>query len=96
MMKTPFQLNIIYKIRRLREENNMSQAEIALMLALSPGAIGNIESPKYPQKYSLAQIEIICKHFNVSIEKLFLSDEDFSSDKDIISLLISKIVEYEK
>ena len=95
-MKTPFQLNIIYKIRRLREENNISQHEIALMLELSPGDNGNIESTKYHQKYRLDQIDIICKHFNVSIEKLFLSDEDFSSDKDIISLLISKIVEYEK
>ena len=95
-MKTAFQLDIVYKIRRLREKHNMSQAEMALILGLSPGAIGNIESPKYPQKYSLEQIEVACKHFNVRIERLFLSDDDFSSDKDIISLLISKIVEYEK
>lgn len=96
MMKTSFQQNIVYKIRRLREKNNMSQADLALILELSPGAIGNIESSKYPQKYSLSQIEILCKHFNIRIERLFLSDDDFSSDKDIISLLISKIVEYEK
>lgn len=80
----------------MREEYNMSQADLAQILNLSPGAIGNIESHRYPQKYTLAQIEIICKYFNVNIERLFLSDEDFSSDKDIISLLISKIVAYEQ
>ncbi len=95
-MKTQFQLDIIYKIRKLRELSNVSQAKLALILGLTPGAIGNIESVKYSQKYTLAQIEIICKFFKIGVEQIFLSDEDFSSDKDIISLLISKIVEYEK
>ena len=95
-MKTQFQLDIIYKIRKLRELSNVSQAKLALILGLTPGAIGNIESVKYSQKYTLAQIEIISKYFEISIEKLFFTDEDYSSDKDIISLLVSKIVEYEQ
>ena len=96
MMKTSFQFDVICKIRKIRESFNLSQAKLGAIVGLSPGSIGNIESPKYSQKYTLAQIEIISKYFEISIEKLFFTDEDYFSDKDIISLLVSKIVEYEQ
>lgn len=47
MKKTSFQREIISKIRKLREEVNMSQVDFARLLDISPGVIGNIESLKY-------------------------------------------------
>lgn len=96
MKKTPFQRDIISQIRRMREESNVSQADFALMLGISPGAVGNIESTKYPHKYTLAQIYNICRYFKIGVDKLFLTDEDYSSDRDIIDLLINKIIDYEQ
>jgi DNA-binding XRE family transcriptional regulator len=95
MKKTSFQREIISKIRKLREEVNMSQVDFARLLDISPGVIGNIESIKYSHKYTLAQIYTICQYFHIGVDKLFLTDEDYSSDKDFVDLLISKIVEYE-
>ena len=59
-----------------------------------PGLIGSIESPKFPHKYTLSQIYKICHYFNITIEQLFISEEDFSKDRDIIDLLIFNIIRY--
>ena len=56
--------------------------------------IGSIESPKFPHKYTLSQIYKICHYFNITIEQLFISEEDFSKDRDIIDLLIFNIIRY--
>ena len=36
----------------------------------------------------------ICHYFNITIEQLFISEEDFSKDRDIIDLLIFNIIRY--
>ena len=77
--KTEYQLEIILKIKELR---------------VAPGLIGSIESPKFPHKYALSQIYKICHYFNITIEQLFISEEDFSKDRDIIDLLIFNIIRY--
>lgn len=33
-------------------------------------------------------------YFNITIEQLFISEEDFSKDRDIIDLLIFNIIRY--
>ena len=86
--KTEYQLEIILKIKELREANNVSQKELSNLLEVAPGLIGSIESPKFPHKYTLSQIYKICHYFNITIEQLFISEEDFSKDRDIIDLLI--------
>ena len=95
-MKTEYQNYIILKIRKLREERNLSQKDVARMLGISPGQLGNIESPKAANKYTLNQIYTICHSFNVSIEQIFIEDEDFSKGIDIINLLILNIINYGK
>ncbi len=95
-MKTEYQNYIILKIRKLREERNLSQKDVARMLGISPGQLGNIESPKAANKYTLNQIYTICHNFNVSIEQIFIEDEDFSKGIDIINLLILNIINYGK
>ena len=84
--KTEYQLEIILKIKELREANNVSQKELSNLLEVAPGLIGSIESPKFPHKYTLSQI--------YNIEQLFISEEDFSKDRDIIDLLIFNIIRY--
>ena len=92
--KTEYQLEIILKIKEPREANNVSQKELSNLLEVAPGLIGSIESPKFPHKYTLSQIYKICHYFNITIEQLFISEEDFSKDRDIIDLLIFNIIRY--
>ncbi len=93
-MKSEYQNYIINKIRRLREERQYSQENIAILLGLSNGHIGNIESPKKTHKYTLNQIFKICKEFNYPIEQIFLEEEDYRANIDIISNIIKKIILY--
>ena len=95
-MKTEYQNNIINKIRKLREERQCSQEDIAALLGISNGHIGNIESVKSDHKYTLNQILRICRDFKFPIEQLFLEDEDYNSSIDIVSKVIEKIVQYEE
>ncbi len=95
-MKTEYQQEIIHKIRQLRQDHNCSQYAIASLLGISPGQIGNIESFRTGHKYTLKHIKVICDEFNYPIDRIFISEEDYNSDTDIISLLITKIINYEE
>lgn len=96
MRKTEYQIEIINKVRRLREANQYSQIQLANHLGVSDGQIGNIESLKYPQKYTLSQLYRICKLFKSPIEHLFITDEEYLKNIDIVDLLIQKIIHYEE
>jgi len=93
-VKTEYQNFIIMKLRKLREEFGYSQKDIAMILGISPGQLGNIESSKAANKYTLSQIYTLCTFFRTPIEQLFIEDEDFYLGIDIINLLISKIIKY--
>ena len=94
-MKNEYQNDIIGRMRKLRGEYGYSQSKIAYLLGISNGQMGNIESPKAPHKYTLAQIQKICRELNFPIEQVFLDDGDYAKNMDLISILIEKIVEYE-
>ena len=94
-MKNEYQNHIIYRIRKLREERGFTQGQIAGLIGISNGQMGNIESPRTAHKYTLSQIYMICKEFRFPIEQIFLEDEDFERNIDLIALLIEKIVKYE-
>lgn len=93
MGKTEFQQVIITKLRKLREEKGYSQQNVANILGLSNGQVGNIESIKQAHKYTLSQIKTLCKEFNVNLENIFLEEEDYKNT-NIIELLIEKIINY--
>lgn len=93
-MKTEYQNSIILRLKRIRMELGYSQKDIAMLLGISNGQMGNIESLKAANKYTLNQIFILCKNFNIPIEQVFIDDEDYGNGKDIINLLISKIIKY--
>lgn len=95
--KTDYQLKIINIIKELRQSQHMTQALVSELLGTnSYGQIGNIESPKFPHKYTLKQISVLCQEFNYPIESVFLSEEELQlSKKELIKCLIEKLVEYD-
>ena len=94
-MKTKYQYEVILRIRKIRERLGISQSKLANILGISDGQVGNIETPTKPHKYTLAQIEILCKEFNVPITSIFWCDKE---NKDNISIkqLVHKIVLYQE
>lgn len=72
-MKTIYQTAVIDKLRKIREDNNHSQAFVARTLGISPGQLGNIESYKRGHKYTLKQIYVLSNLFNIPIEVIFSS-----------------------
>lgn len=95
-MKSDYQKTIITRLRNIRLEKRLSQLYVATELGISPGHLGNIESDRFPTKYTLEEIYNLCKIFNVPIEQVFLSDKDFDNGKDIINNLIFNIIKYER
>lgn len=93
MMKTDYQYEVIFRLRRIREKLGISQSKVACILGLSNGQVGNIETPNQPHKYTLAQIETLCNEFDVPIESIF-----FGENPDLSNIstrqLIHKIVLY--
>ena len=95
-MKTDYQNAIINKIRRFRFKKNISQYRLETLLGISPGQIGNIETPNRSHKYTLVQLSIICDELGMRMQDLFLDDPDSLSQEDLIRRLINSIIEYEK
>lgn len=94
-MKTDYQLEVINRIRNLRFDNKLSQAGFSEVINVSYGLIGNIESIRFGQKYTLKQIQTACKYFGLPIQNIFLEEKDLKLNKDkIIEKLIQKIIEY--
>lgn len=95
-MKSEYQNTIVNKIRQLRLSKDMSQIQVATVLGVSPGQLGNIETPSRPHKYTLAQLSILCDELGVSIVNLFLEDRNGLTQEEMIKRLINCIIEYEK
>ena len=63
---SPIDQYVIDKVREIRKEKGISQRELANLLDMSYGFIGDVESPKEPAKYNLAHINLIAKIFKCS------------------------------
>lgn len=92
-MKTDYQNKIIVHIRNLREKAGYSQVDIAKLLEISTGQLGNIESYKQSHKYTLRQITKICDKLKVNIESIFFYEDEV--DKITPRMLVDKIIEYQ-
>ncbi|MDE6495049.1 MAG: helix-turn-helix domain-containing protein [Duncaniella sp.] len=92
MIKTEYQNEVINRIRQLRRENEVSQVQLANLIEVSHGQIGNIESPKFRHKYTLKQLYCISQHFNVALSYLLTgSYRELDSEN-----LIKAIIKYEE
>lgn len=67
---------VIDKVREKRKEAGLSQAALAHLLDVSEGFIGNIESPKYQDKYSIYHLNELAKIFKCS-PRDFLPEQPF-------------------
>lgn len=88
-MKTPFQYEIISRLKKAREDKNFTQASIAKHLGISPGQLGNIESYKQCHKFTLAQIMKICDLLEVDIVEILLPKGGKNiNPKDVIEVIV--------
>lgn len=91
-----YQDKVIQSIKKLRTEKGISQAKLSEILGISRGQIGNIENPKYSHKYTLKQIDTICKYLNYPIEKIFLPEVKIAPEcSEAVDVVISSIIKYE-
>ena len=91
-----YQDEVVQTIKKIRLENNISQARLSKILGISRGQIGNIENPNYTHKYTLKQIVAICKHLDYPIEKIFLPDIAVAPEcSKAINSVIESIIKYE-
>ena len=91
-----YQDEIIQRIKKLREERNISQSRLSEILNISRGQVGNIENPRYSHKYTLKQIVTICKHLDYPIEKIFIPEKSITHDCSVaINALMESVVRYE-
>ena len=71
LLKSEIDIYVINKVRELRTNAGISQADLALALDLSVGFIGHIESPKYRAKYNLSHLNKLAQVLNCSIKDFF-------------------------
>jgi transcriptional regulator with XRE-family HTH domain len=91
-----YQDKIIQRIKKLREDNGISQAKLSEILGISRGQVSNIENPHYSHKYTLKQIDTICKHLDYPIEKIFLPNVKIASEcSEAVDAVINSIIKYE-
>ena len=69
-MLTEIERFVIDRVRKLRIEKNISQADLALSIGVSIGFIGKVESLKYNSKYNLNHINNIAKVLNIIPKQL--------------------------
>lgn len=96
MRKSEFQLEVIIQVREMRYAQKLSQAEFAYRMDVSYGLIGNIESYKFPHKYTLKQLVKAGEILDYDYKGFFLTDEELKlPTKAMYELLITKILEYD-
>ena len=69
-MLTPIEQFVIEKVRQIRNQKNISQAELAFAIGVSIGFIGKVESLKYNTKYNLNHLNSIAKALKISPQDL--------------------------
>lgn len=66
-------LFVISVLKSMRTKQGISEKELAFLLEVSIGFIGNVENPKYRAKYNLTHINELAKIFRCS-PRVFLPE----------------------
>ncbi|ETZ20145.1 helix-turn-helix domain-containing protein [Pedobacter sp. V48] len=64
--KSSFEIAIVENVKRIRNSQKKTQSYIAMILDVTDGYIGQIESPKFPSMYSFDQLNKLAKDFDCS------------------------------
>lgn len=75
-MKSKIDQFVIHKVKEMRLEKSLSQADLAYELDMSVGFIGKVESPNYSSHYNI-------KHLNDLARILKCSPQDFLPKKPL-------------
>lgn len=70
---------VIDKVREIRLSKKIGQEKLSLEMGLAAKFVGNVESPKRPEKYNLNHLNKIAEIFGCSI-KIFFPEEPFPGD----------------
>lgn len=76
--------NYIYELvsknfKKQRKKLGISKEKVAKACGYTAQFIGNIESPKYHQTFSLASVYLFAKALDIDIRLLFESDDEEAS-----------------
>jgi len=71
LLMTKIEEYIILQVKRMREERDMSQAELADLMNLSHSFIGQVESGNYKAKYNLNHLNSLAKIFKCKFSDFF-------------------------
>jgi transcriptional regulator with XRE-family HTH domain len=80
--KTKFEMAVADKVAEMRRARGLSQDDIATILSLTRGFIGQIESPNSPSTYNLNHLNRLAFEFNCSIHELIPSEPIKESEWD--------------
>ncbi len=75
-LKSDIEAYVINKVKEKREEQKLSQSELAVRLNVSNGFIGQAESSKSPTKYNLNHLNQLATIFDCSV-KDFIPEKPF-------------------
>jgi transcriptional regulator with XRE-family HTH domain len=75
-LHTSLEQYVINYVKEKRIEKGYSQKDLAYLLDVSIGFIGNVENPKYRAKYNISHINELAKIFECS-PKDFFPDKPF-------------------
>jgi len=81
--KTKFEMAIVDKVASIRHERGLSQKQIADILELTKGFIGQIESPNSPSIYSINHLNRLAYEFKCSVHDLIPSKPIVEKDWDL-------------
>lgn len=68
--KTKFEVAVSDRVAKLRREKGLSQAELATLIEVTRGFIGQVESPDSRSSYSLDHLNRIAFELNCSLRTL--------------------------
>lgn len=66
MQKSKIEKTIVSNSIRIRKHNKKTQRDVAMVLDVSAGYIGQVESDNSPSMYSYDQLNELAKFFNCS------------------------------
>lgn len=66
ILKSKIDLYIISQVKKLRENEDIQQDDIAIHLNVSPGFISHVESPYQRAKYNTSHLNELAKLFKCS------------------------------
>lgn len=69
--KTEIELFIINRVKEMRLQSGLSQAQLAIKMDISIGFVGNVESPNHRAKYNVNHLNKLAKVFNCNFGNFF-------------------------